>query len=103
MKTRNDDFSRESYPEENNVQATFAFKALDGKYYKAELDISPSSFINVVAKHCIRKPFPWAEFVRFTEEEQAKQPANSRRKGTYKPAPNVNGIIASLIEEKVTA
>ena len=79
------------------------FRDPNGNYYKAELDVSPESFIGVIARNVIVKPFPWQKFTRFTDEEQAKQPANSRKKGTYSPAPNVNQIIASLITEKVTA
>ena len=106
MKTNNDDFSGLEYNTELNVSGVFTFVAPDGKYFKAELDISPKSFLDVIAKHCIRKPFPWQEFVRFSETEQAEElrkKPSSKRKGTYKPAGNVNSIIASLVEEKVTA
>lgn len=102
MKTRNDDFSGKEYPQEQNIAMTCTFNDAEGNYYKLELDVSPSSFINVVAKNLVRKPAPWAKFKRYTDEELAKLPANSRKKGTYTPAPNVNQIIASLIEEKVT-
>lgn len=106
MKTRNDDFSGAEYEQSLNISGEFTFNSPDGKYFKAELDVSPNSFLNVIVKNCIRKPFPWQEFHRFTEEELAKElrekPA-SRRKGTYKPATNVNAIIASLVEDKVTA
>lgn len=106
MKTNNDDFSNESYPKEHNISAQFKFSDLEGNYYTLDLDLSPQSFLNVVSKNCIRKPTPWAKFVRFTDEELAqelKRKPNSKRQGIYKPAPNVNQIIASLIEEKVTA
>jgi len=105
MKTNNDDFSNASYPKEHNISASFKFNDLEGNYYTLDLDFSPQSFLNVVGKNCIRKPTPWAKFNRFTDEEQAqelKRNPSSRRKGLYKPAPNVNSIIASLIEEKVT-
>ena len=103
MKTRNCDFSGKTYAQELNIAATFEFNAPDGKYYKAELDISPESFIGFIARNAVVKPFPWQLFTRFTAEELAKQPANSRKRGTYTPAGNVNSIIASLIEEKVSA
>jgi len=106
MKTNNDDFSNLSYPKEHNISGEFKFNDLEGNYYTLELDFSPQSFLNVVGKNCVRKPTPWAKFHRFTEQEQAEELRNkpqSKRKGTYKPAPNVNQIIASLIDEKVTA
>lgn len=105
MKTRNDDFSGNEYAQELNIAGTFEWNSPDGKYYKAELDISPSSFLSVIAKHCIRKPFPWSEFKRFTDaelENEKRTKPNSRRRGTYSPAGNVNAMIASTVEEKAT-
>ena len=103
MKTRTDDFSGKNYPQEHNVQLELKFTSPEGKYYKATLDVSPESFLGIISKHCLVKPFPWEEFTSFTPEELAKLPANSKRRGTYKPAPSVNSIIASLISEKVSA
>lgn len=106
MKTNNDDFSNASYPKEHNISGTFKFTDLEGNYYTLDLDFSPQSFLNVIGKNSIRKPTPWAKFQRFTEEELAQErkvKPNSKRQGIYKPAPNVNSIIASLIEEKVSA
>lgn len=100
MKTRKDDFSPLSHPEEQNVEGQFVFKNTDGKYYKATVDLSPSSFMNFVVKNCLTKPFPWGEYVKHTTEAETTQ--YNGRKGHYIPAKNVNGIIASLIEEKVT-
>jgi hypothetical protein len=103
MKERSDDFSNERHAEENNIALTVEFRDATGNYYKAELDLSPRSFLDVVAKNCRVKPFPWQKFTRFTAEEQSKQPANSRKRGTYTPDKSVNSIISSLIEEKITA
>jgi hypothetical protein len=105
MKTRNDDFSGAEYPQEHNIGMELTFSSPDGKYYKATLDVSPSSFLGTIVKACIRKPFPWEEFVRFTEAEQAEElrkKPSSKRKGIYKPATNVNAIIATLVEEKIS-
>ena len=98
MKTRKDDFSELSHPEEQNVSGTFAFRNTDGKYYKAEVDFSPESFMNVIVKNCRTKPFPFGEYVKHQSEEEKKQ--YNGRAGHYVPAKNVTQIIASLIEEK---
>lgn len=99
MKTRQDDFSKDSHPEENNVGASFSFKGADGKYYKAEMDFSPASFQKVIVANAVRKP-QWGEYIKHTTEEEKKKYNN--RAGHYEPAKNVNQIIASLIEEPVT-
>jgi len=99
MKTNNDDFSGKEYPKEQNIRGVFDFNDAEGAYYKVELDFSPSSFLSVVAKNCVRKPFPWSKFKRFTDEEMNKLPSGSRKKGIYSPAPNVNQIIASMVQE----
>jgi|SRR6185503_18796507 len=102
MKERSDDFSNNRHPEEHNIAMTLEFRDASGTFYKAELDMSPSSFLDILVKSCRIKPFPWQKFTRFTAEEKAKQPANSRRQGTYAPDKSVNSIIASLVEEKIT-
>jgi len=100
MKTRQDDFSNHSYPEENNIAGSFTFKASDGKYFKLELDFSPASFMNTIAKNAIRKPLPWGEYIKHSTEEEKKK--YNGRNGHYEPAKNVSQIIASLIEEAPT-
>lgn len=100
MKTRQDDFSTNSHPEENNVGASFSFKASDGKYYKCDMDFSPESFLRVIGKNAVRKP-SWGEYVKHTTEDEKKK--YNGRSGHYEPAKNVMSIIASLIEEKATA
>lgn len=102
MKTRNDDFSGKEHPQEHNIQSEFKFTAPDGTYYKLELDFSPKSFLDVIGKHCIRKPVPWQKFTEFTEAEKAKLPAGTRRRGTYAPALNVNSVIATLVSEEIS-
>ena len=101
MKTRNDDFSEATHPEENNIAGTFAFRDANGKYYKLELDFSPSSFLKVVQGNCIRKPLSWQEYVKHTTEEQKKE--FNGRAGHYIPAKSVTQMIASLVEETIKA
>ena len=101
MKSRNDDFSNGTHPEENNITAKFGFRSAEGKYFALELDFSPSSFLEVIQRNCIRKPLAWQEYVKHTTEEQKKEYAG--RAGHYVPAKNVSQMIASLVEEKVTA
>lgn len=98
MKTRNDDFSETNHAEEQNIAGGFTFKNTDGKYYRLDLDLSPSSFMRVISANCIRKPLPWQEYVKHQTDEEKNQ--YNGRAGHYVPAKNVTQIIASLIEEK---
>lgn len=96
MKTRQDDFSAGSHPEENNIQGTFVFKGSDGGYYKCEMDLSPSSFQRVIVANAKIKP-TWQKYIKHNTEEEKK--AHNGRAGHYEPAKNVSGMILSLVEE----
>lgn len=96
MKTRQDDFSNNSHAEENNVALSVTFKGADGGYYRAELDMSPASFIRVIKGNAVR-PVQFQKYVKHSTDEEKKQ--YNGRAGHYEPAKNVIQMIASLVEE----
>lgn len=95
LRTRNDDFTGKEHADENNIEAQFVFKN-GGKYFKLTMDMSPQSFLNIIQKNSIRKPLPWGEYKKYSEEE-VKQ--NGGRKGFYSPSTGVTQTIASLVPE----
>ena len=96
MKTRNDDFTGKEHPEENNIEAQFVFKN-GGKYFRLSMDMSPQSFLNIIQKNSVRKPLPWGEYKKYTEEEIKAN--GGFRKGQYIPSAGVTQTIASLVPE----
>lgn len=100
MKTRQDDFSTGSHPEENNLALSIVFKGSDGGYYKCEMDMSPASFQKVIVGNATRKP-SWQKYVKHNTDDEKK--AHNGRAGHYEPAKNVTGMILGLIEETAPA
>lgn len=99
MKTRQDDFSTTSHNEEDNVAVSVTFRGADGGYYKADLDMSPASFLRVIKNNAVR-PIQFQKYIKHSTEEEKKQ--YNGRAGHYEPAKNVVAMIASLVEEKPT-
>lgn len=82
MKTVRDDFSGNEHSTEDNVKLAISFS--DGEnYYKAEIDASPQSVMDFVAKNMKTKVIPFGRYVKhLTDADKAK---HNGKQGHYEP------------------
>lgn len=100
MKTVRCDFTGNEFDTENRIGASFTFSN-DGKFYRADLDVSPEAFMKFIVGNIRGKNIPFGRYVKHTTEEEKAQYRG--KAGHYEPAKNVIGLIASLqaVEQSV--
>lgn len=83
MKTVRDDFTGSEHSTEDNVKVAISFS--DGEvYYKAEIDASPKSAYEFIAKNMKGKQIPFGRYIKHTSDAEKAKYAG--KNGHYEPA-----------------
>lgn len=82
MKTVRDDFNGNEHSTEDNVKIAISFSDGD-TYYKAEIDASPKSVMDFIAKNMKSKNIPFGRYIKHVTDEEIKK-YNGKR-GRYEP------------------
>ena len=83
MKTVRDDFTGAEHSTEDNVKVTVSFSDGDS-YFKAEIDASPQSVIEYIAKNAKGGALPFGRYIKHISEEDKKK--YNGKAGHYEPA-----------------